>query len=82
MRRGFDKQEAGTENRPDGIKRKWRAVVSAAGYGELSEALKGDFSQSIKAGEDGRSSLTSDWQERTMKAGVLGEKGARRCRRS
>lgn len=27
MRRGFDKQEAGTENRSDGIKRKWRAAA-------------------------------------------------------
>ena len=29
MGRGFDEQEAGTENRPDGNKRKWWAAVSA-----------------------------------------------------
>lgn len=46
------------------------------GYGELSEALKGEFSQPVKADEDGRFSLTSDWQEWTMKVGVLDEKGA------
>lgn len=29
MGRGFDEQKSGTENRPDGNKRKWRAAVSA-----------------------------------------------------
>ncbi len=92
---GFDGQEAGTENRPDENKRKWRAAVSAgrgrhigeslqvdAGgreYGEFSESLKGEFLHAHKSRRERQAGcrfpLTSGWQGRTMKAGVLCRKG-------
>lgn len=39
MGRGFDEQEAGTENRPDGNKHKWRAAVSAGWGRHIGESL-------------------------------------------
>lgn len=39
MRRGFDEQKSGMENRPDGNKHKWRAAVSAGWGRHIGESL-------------------------------------------